>query len=171
MSTMEALFTKHDYARLPEGFPAQLIEGQLVREAAPLYGHQQVVGRLYRSLCEVCDPTLVLLSPVDCPIDELNVFQPDVAIYGEPPPPDEGGTLVPRVVFEVLSPSTAARDRDPKLRRYLAAGVEEVWLLDRKSGSIEVHTPRGARVAHGPDSLRSGCVPSLVLVPDELFCS
>ncbi len=166
---MEALFTKRDYAQLPEGFPAELIEGRLVREAAPLYGHQHVVGRIYRSLCEVCDPELVLLSPVDCPIDELNVFQPDVAVFRESPPPHEGGTRVPRVVFEVLSPTTAVRDRGPKLTRYLAAGVEEVWLLDPRAEKIEVHAPDGARRADGADALRSRSLPGLVLVPARLL--
>ena len=169
MRTMAALFTKDDYARLPEGFPAQLIEGQLVREAAPLYGHQRVVRDLLAILAEVLDPRLVLPSPVDCPIDELNVFQPDVAVFREPPPDDEGGTQVPRIVFEVLSRSTAARDRDPKLRRYLAAGVEEVWLLDPAAHTIEVHTTTEVRRARGEETLRSRSLPEVALVPSALY--
>ena len=46
MHIMAALFTRIDYNRLPQGFPAQLIEGAFVEEPAPTYGHQNVVGRL-----------------------------------------------------------------------------------------------------------------------------
>ena len=36
---MTALFTRAQYDQLPEGFPAQLIEGDLVRDPAPTYGN------------------------------------------------------------------------------------------------------------------------------------
>ena len=48
-----ALFTRDDYMKLPEGFPAQLIDGELVREPAPTYNHQRTVGRLYLVLCRL----------------------------------------------------------------------------------------------------------------------
>ena len=169
MEIMETLFTKDDYARLPEEFPAQLIEGQLVREAAPIYDHQQVAGRIYRLLCGIHDPEQVLFSPVDVPIDEHNVYQPDVAVYREPLPLGVGGTRVPILVFEVLSPSTASLDRDTKRRRYLAAGVEEVWLIDVQAQAIEISSADGSRVVRGADVARSACMAGLALVPSELL--
>ena len=41
METM-TFFTRRDYEALPEGFPAQLVDGFLVREPSPSYGHQLV---------------------------------------------------------------------------------------------------------------------------------
>ncbi len=38
-------FTRDDYLRLPEGFPAELIQGQLVKEPAPTSDHQGLVVR------------------------------------------------------------------------------------------------------------------------------
>ena len=42
-TTDTAKFTRADYMRLPEGFPAFLLRGELVREAAPTWGHQAFV--------------------------------------------------------------------------------------------------------------------------------
>ena len=38
-------FDRADYMRLPEGFPAQLIGGFLVRDPSPVTGHQ-VLARI-----------------------------------------------------------------------------------------------------------------------------
>ena len=44
---METRFTLREWMALPEGFPAQLFDGQLVREPSPTYGHQDLAGHLY----------------------------------------------------------------------------------------------------------------------------
>jgi Uma2 family endonuclease len=163
------LFTREDYARLPEGFPAQLIGGALVKEPAPRYGHQEVVLAICLALAKVVDRRLVLPSPVDVPIDGHNVFWPDVAVFAQPPPPHEGGTRVPRVVFEVLSPTTERRDRRQKRPGYLRAGVSEVWLLDSQARTIEVHSADGVATAAGDDVARSAALSGFSLVPSALF--
>jgi len=43
----------------------------------------------------------------------------------------------PDLVVEVLSPSTEARDRGLKLRRYATSGVTHYWILDTEGPSIE----------------------------------
>ena len=43
----------------------------------------------------------------------------------------------PLLAAEVLSPSTAARDRGTKRRIYLSAGVEEYWIVDIDAHLIE----------------------------------
>ena len=45
MSIQTTKFTRADYMALPEGFPAQLIRGQLIKEAAPTPWHQVLVNR------------------------------------------------------------------------------------------------------------------------------
>jgi Uma2 family endonuclease len=82
---------------------------------------------------------------------------------------DVGGTEVPAVVFEVLSPSSRRLDAGVKRKRYLAAGVEEVWLVDPESKGVEVHTRAGVDAAVGSDVVRSAAVPGFELVPDRLF--
>ena len=154
MKSMATPFTVRDYELLPEGFRAQLVKGMLVKDETPTYGHQGVVVSIFDRVRHFVPPGRVLLGPVGVTIDELNVYAPDLAVFREDPPPDGRRELVPLVVFEVLSPSTSRRDRATKAPRYLAAGVEEVWLVDPSMRQIEV---RAATWAVEPTR---GCVMS-----------
>ena len=53
--------------------------------------------------------------------------------------PGDKEAATPELVVEVLSPSTASRDRDQKVGIYLCAGVREVWLIDPSMAVGEVH--------------------------------
>jgi Uma2 family endonuclease len=46
--------------------------------------------------------------------------------------------VTPAWVAEILSPSTAKRDRGVKIRLYAAAGVREAWLVDPETETVEV---------------------------------
>jgi len=92
-------------------------------------------------------------------IDDFSVLQPDVAIWKSAPDVDVRWAPIPAVAIEVLSRSTAARDRDQKTRLYLSAGVAEVWLIDPNSGSIEVHTKSGMRTFTVDDKVASAAIP------------
>ncbi|MEX1129349.1 MAG: Uma2 family endonuclease, partial [Vicinamibacterales bacterium] len=64
----------------------------------------------------------------------------------------------PALVVEILSPSTAVRDRSVKARRYAAAGVPHYWLVDIENQHIECLrlAPEGYRraaAARGTDPL------------------
>jgi Uma2 family endonuclease len=166
---VHGLFTRADWDRLPEGFPAQLIEGELVKEAAPSYGHQVYAMRAVLAVQRVVGPERALLAPLDVGLDDFNVYQPDVVVLEERLPLDARTVGIPLLVVEVLSASTARRDRGVKRRRLLAAGVQEVWLVDPASRSIECHDARGKRAAAGAESLASRALPGFSLVPDELF--
>ncbi|MFV1957835.1 MAG: Uma2 family endonuclease [Planctomycetota bacterium] len=130
MEAMTSLFTRALYDRLPEGFPAELVDGALVREPAPTGAHQTIVGAVFLALAPLAGLRRTFLSPIDVGLDDLNVLQPDLAVYAAPPPLDRHDLGVPSVVFEVLSPSTREFDRDVKAGKYLRAGVREVWLVD-----------------------------------------
>jgi Uma2 family endonuclease len=134
-------FNRDDYRRLPESYPVQLIEGDFVKEPAPTGWHQRVVVEFLVRLRAVAGPDRVLCSPVDVDVDFWNVLQPDVLAYaeGERVTPDGPEGRIPILAAEVLSPSTARRDRERKVGIYLRAGVEEVWLVDPDAGTIEIH--------------------------------
>ncbi|MFQ5845668.1 MAG: Uma2 family endonuclease, partial [Planctomycetota bacterium] len=133
-------YTRADYLSLPEGFPAELIDGMLVKEPSPAAWHQEIVGRLHWILRGALGPGRVLFSPIDLFVDEFNVLQPDLVVLPEDPRigPDTPQIPVPLVVIEVLSPSTARRDRRTKTRIYLRAGVKEVWLVDPGARRAEI---------------------------------
>ena len=47
-------------------------------------------------------------------------------------------TATDEVTVEVVSPSTAARDRGVKRERYARFGVPEYWIVDAEAGQVEV---------------------------------
>jgi Uma2 family endonuclease len=71
------------------------------------------------------------------------------------PPAREGEFLrvVPDLVVEILSPSTASHDRGDKRAIYERSGVREYWLVDSRAREVIVFTQRGGRFdaghAHG----------------------
>jgi Uma2 family endonuclease len=73
------------------------------------------------------------------------MFDPDLAGWRVERVAQLPETLIldrPDWVCEVLSPSTAARDRSIKLPRYIAHGVPWVWLIDPAGQIVEVFSPR-----------------------------
>ncbi|MDJ0520510.1 MAG: Uma2 family endonuclease [Planctomycetota bacterium] len=167
---MTVYMTRKDYEQLPEGTPVELCDGLLVKQPSPRWGHQRITMLIFRALTEVVEPVRVATGPVDVLIDEINVFVPDIVVLDDVPDDEAQYVGVPRVVFEVLSPSTKAHDRYYKTRRYLGLGVEEVWLIDRHERTIEIGTLReGIRAHRGDRVARSDVIGGFALVPDELF--
>ncbi len=153
MTTVQTCkYTRADYMRLPEGFPAELIDGMLVKEPSPTGWHQELGTRLVTRLRERIGPALP--SPIDVFIDDYNVLQPDVAVLPEGTivRPEMAQIPIPVFVVEVLSPSTARRDRVTKTNIYLRAGVKEVWLVDPETETVEIVTASG-RESVGPNAV------------------
>jgi hypothetical protein len=144
VSLVSPPFTRALYDRLPEGFPAQLVDGMLLHDPSPLRGHQALVGVLYIAVVRL-------------------------AVWDAPPPLDRREAEVPAVVFEVLSPSNRRLDREVKAGKFLAAGVLEVWLVDPDRESVEIRTREGRRVHRGPDVARSAAIEGFTVVPADLF--
>src|SRR5262245_20402160 len=162
-------FTRREYDLLPEGFPAQLIAGQLVRDAAPTYGHQRIEMQVLDLLRGITGVHRAVAAPTDVGIDDWNVFQPDVVVLREIPEDDVRDVGIPLLAVEVLSPTTARRDRGTKRRRMIDAGVAEVWIVDPVERVVEVHDAGGVRSARGEDVLRSNALPGFEVVPARLF--
>ena len=169
MKPMEALFTRAEYNQLPEGFPAQLIEGQLVKEPPPLYGHQRSGSRLRFELMKLLGPDLVPDTPCDVIIDDYNVFQPDIVVLKESLPGDARHVGIPVLAVEILSPRTEKRDRQVRTLRLLDVGVAEVWLVDWRKQTVERHTKNGHRVFTGGEAAASNAVDGFRIIPAVLF--
>lgn len=137
-------WTYADYLRIPaDGKRHELIDGRHFVSPAPDYDHQSVVLEIARRLGEQIQDRgqgIVMVAPLDVHLPPCTVLQPDVMAMRGVPDDLRGKkklTKAPELVVEVLSPSTAARDRSLKRRRYAAAGVLEYWLVDPVARTIE----------------------------------
>lgn len=168
MATGGLRFTRTDYVRLPEDFRVELVEGGLLKMTPPTLDHQEAAGRIYEALRAVARER-TFMGPVGVLVDEENVLVPDVVVLRAPP--RRGARFVedPLLVVEVLSPSTASRDRGTKTDLYLRAGAAEVWLVDLEAGSVSVRLPGAGRTVTNDEEAVSGAVPGFRLAPSRLF--
>jgi Uma2 family endonuclease len=82
----------------------------------------------------------VVTAPTGVVLDDENGLEPDLLFIAHERAhiiSARGVDGAPTLVVEVLSPSTEARDRGLKLRRYAASKVEHYWILDTQGPRIE----------------------------------
>ena len=150
----QARLTYEDYLALPESDERyELIDGELFMVPAPVPEHQDFLGELYVVIrAFVRENTLgrVFFAPLDVVFSEDDVFQPDLIFVSRERLSIITGQNVrgaPDLVVEVLSPSTADRDRTLKRERYAKFGVREYWIADIVGRTIEVNVLNGDKFA------------------------
>ncbi|GHV43340.1 hypothetical protein AGMMS49546_24650 [Spirochaetia bacterium] len=141
-------FTYADYLEWDEDVRAEIIDGVVYAMSPPLTIHQKVSMNLAFHLrtflegkpCQVfAAPFGVRLSPEDDRSDDT-VVEPDLAVICDASKLDERGCNgAPDLVVEILSPSTAHKDRFVKFHKYLEAGVREYWIVDPGAETVQVH--------------------------------
>jgi Uma2 family endonuclease len=104
------------------------------------------------------------VAECDCQIAPDEVRRPDLAVFFNErlcqiDPDKIPAPLAPDIAIEVVSPSESAVDLRRKVRDYLRAGSEEVWVVDRSNGEILIHTNSGIRVLQQTDVLQSPLLP------------
>ena len=138
--------TYQDYLELPEepGYSFALLEGVLIKEPSPNVIHQRVSRRLQRILEDYfwqVDPKgEVFDAPLDVTFHDITVVQPDLLyIAGEQSSIIKDTRIdgPPKLVVEVLSPSTSRKDRMKKLGIYQRAFVEHYWLVNPNDKTLE----------------------------------
>ena len=148
----ETVTTIEELLALPEdGMRHELLDGVHVVTSAPGLPHQRVVGELFFALSRALegrDDVLVFTSPADIVLGPKTLVQPDVFVIAHEPgkPPARWAEVgVPVLGIEVLSPSTASRDRGSKRRIYQRTGVNEYWIVDLDARLVERWRPRDER--------------------------
>jgi Uma2 family endonuclease len=176
-------WTYADYAALPDdGRRYELMDGVLLMSPSPTPNHQFIVGRLFFYLCQRVDFAglgRVLQAPVDVELAPKTVCQPDVLVLlGKNVAKIAEKRIVgaPDLAIEVASPGTAAYDRLTKIYAYARYGVQEYWIVDPRSCSIEVfvlenHGYHSLGMFEGKDTLPSQVVPGIRLIRVEQFFS
>ena len=112
----------------------ELIDGSVVREPAPTYGHQEIVGNIFLELgiqLKKIQSGKIVVAPLDVFLGE-HVVQPDLLfISTERLTIIEDGKIkgAPDVVFEIISPSNAFKDIKVKFDIYEQFGVKEYFIV------------------------------------------
>ena len=137
-------FTYRDYPLLPEGDRRELIEGDFYVVPAPSFRHQIISRNLGTLLWEFVRGEglgQVVWAPTDVVLSLESVVQPDILFISN----ERRGIITednvsgaPDLVVEILSPSTAERDRELKRTLYARYGVREYWIVDPEDSSVEV---------------------------------
>lgn len=138
--------TVADYLALGEGPPfAELIHGNIVMAPSPFRSHQRVILEiaflLRKHLDDHPDAGKIYLAPFDVHFGENDVLCPDLSFFSSGRChllSDRGAEGAPDLVIEVLSPSTARRDRKDKREIYTLHGVRELWLVNTELETIEI---------------------------------
>ena len=163
-----------------DGKRYEVIDGQLYVTPPPVTEHQGASGVLYLYIGPyVRERQLgkVYSAPVGVVLDDKNGVQPDLVYISRERLhilSRRGIEGAPDLVVEILSPSTRARDRGIKLRRYAAAGAPHYRIIDPRSRELEARrlTERGEELTgkFGPGSVfRPDLFPDLEIPIDELW--
>ncbi|MCL2820730.1 MAG: Uma2 family endonuclease, partial [Oscillospiraceae bacterium] len=124
----------------------ELIDGVPYMMSAPNDEHQEILGNLFGLLLNFLKgkPCIVRVAPSDVRLNpesfDDTVVQPDIYIYCDSSKKDKTGIKgAPDMVVEILSPSTAKRDKTIKFEAYRKAGVRELWIIDPKVKTVAVN--------------------------------
>lgn len=149
---------------------------------SPRYWHQKLVGNIFSLIREHLrkNRTLgeVVIAPSDVELTEDDVYQPDIYFISGARMAnvltEQGASGAPDLVVEVLSPSTARLDREPKSEIYGKAGVKEMWLVDGRNRKIEIYLAADGRLTlsrtvNTVDVIETALIPGLKLDVREIF--
>lgn len=155
-----AQITWQDVQQLPDdGNRYEALGGELYVTPAPSVRHQRISRRLERALYSLLEDGgfgEILHAPVgvEFPATAEGV-QPDIVFVSR-----ERRRIIaeawirgaPDLVVEILSPTTASRDRGVKLKLYQRQGVDEYWIVDPDAVAVDVWRfatePRFERYEH-----------------------
>jgi Uma2 family endonuclease len=118
----------------------ELVGGEIVAMAPPSEAHAAITSNLYFELRNRLKPPCRALTEVgvQAPGRDDASYQADVAVTRAPPQPARHHIAEPVLIAEVLSPSTAARDRTRKLDDYRQIpSVREILLVASQERRVQ----------------------------------
>lgn len=138
--------TVEEYFHLEESDPDtryEYVDGQVYAMAGGTANHDTIKSNIQRILWHLLHGSScrVYSSDMKVYVSETRYFHPDVTVSCDP---RDRGTVQaiqsPRLVVEVLSPSTELTDRTWKLKNYrIHPTIEEYVLADSQSRKIEIY--------------------------------
>lgn len=158
----------------------EVIDGELYVTPPPSWGHQLGVSGLLvlvGSHVRANGLGYIVPAPTGVVLDPGTGVEPDLVFVSKERASiisERGVEGAPDLVVEMLSPSTAARDRGIKMRRYAAAGVPHYWIGDSRTRTLQAYrlSPEGYQLvgSFGPGTIfRPELFPGLEIPIDELW--
>jgi Uma2 family endonuclease len=163
----------------------EFLYGCVVAEPPARWPHGKIDGSMAHRLAawvEDRELGLVFGSSQGFALPSGDTVQPDTAVvlnetWAAAPPPvrDRFLTVVPDLVVEILSPSTARVDLRVKRDIYQRNGVREYWIVDppRRAITVLAAGPDGRftaeRTAVGDEPAESVLLPGFAVRPAELI--
>ena len=175
--------TYEDYCAAPADNRYELLGGELIMVPAPNIKHQTVQVKLTTRLGLFIEGRALgtlLTAPCDVLLSDSNVVQPDLLFVSREREHllSDGEKVrgAPDLVVEILSPSTADKDRGSKRELYGRHGVAEYWLVDPIAETVSIHRQRGGVLSSADtfsrgQTLRSPLLAGLELRLDDVFSS
>ncbi len=134
-------YTYQDYITWPDEERWEIIDGFAYdMSPAPAINHQTIVGNFHTFLNvslrgKICR---VFMAPTDVILSEFDVVQPDVFVVCDPKKIAEKNIQgAPDLVIEIISPSTATKDRREKFNLYEKNGVREYLIVEPEAKHVE----------------------------------
>ncbi|MEU1627517.1 Uma2 family endonuclease [Streptomyces sp. NPDC020096] len=141
-------YTVDDLFTLPDLPPhTELIDGSLVFVSPQRVFHSVVIDLLVTGLRRTVPPGLKVRREMTVVIDRHNGPEPDVIVMRADSETSPAQTHYQAadvlLAVEVVSPDSAARDRDTKPHKYAAAGIRHFWRVEMaghdESAVVYVH--------------------------------
>ncbi len=172
--------TGDELLRYPDdGYTNEVYEGILVKTMTTP-GHAitcQVLGRIlgnYGVAMGFPDTRILQNALFDFTLPgtpKKTILAPDIAILRSDAPSGLNNVThdVPMIAVEVVSPNQTLDEIRIKAATYRAAGVEEVWILDRNTRTAEIWTAQGQISVTAGQPLSSTLLPGFSVILGTLF--
>jgi Uma2 family endonuclease len=155
-----AKLTYDDFAQIPnDGLLHEIIDGEHYVTPAPSKRHQRILLRLsvlVENHLQQHRVGEVFFSPFDVLLSEFDILEPDLLFISHARSAlltEKNLQGAPNLVVEILSPSTASRDKRLKREVYERTSVDEYWVVDPDRDVVDVYRRSGAAFV---DAVRFG---------------
>ena len=176
--TTPTLITAEQFDQLPEEQGRfELLDGELIELSSTTPRHNDIVGNVLISMKPqmLRQKTGMVVLGTEFAIGQ-DRLRPDIAIllaakWAQVDMDRVPVKVIPDVAIEVVSPSESALQLERKIARYLAGGVQEVWVIYPDPRTLYVHTSAGVRRLTATDILKSPLLEGWSTVVGDLFSS
>jgi Uma2 family endonuclease len=177
MPTAVELVTFEDLERLPEEpGKTELLDGELIQMPPAMRRHSEIGGQLFLRLSLLVAAlksggAASTLGKVEVEMGYRigrkpdSWLVPDVSITHPDQPGDVYCEGAPLIAIEIVSESNTARQVERKIKKYLANGAQEVWVLYPKTRRALTHFGGRDEVEIGRAHIRSRVLAEVSGIP------